>query len=140
VKNKFFNNCSLINIYKNKSRSSDLVTQMLYGEKFKVIKKYGKWWKVKLYQDNYKGYILKKKFLSKFSYDYKISSLKANIYTTPSYKNIIKEKLPFAARITFFEKNVASELPTLGGFFKKLLFIVVGMLISILIVSYLSGK
>ena len=105
MKNKFFNNYPLINIYKDKSHSSDLVTQMLYGEKFKVIKKYGKWLKIKLYQDNYKGYIIKKKFLSKFNYDYKVSSLKANIYSTPSYKNIIKEKLPFSARITFFEKK-----------------------------------
>jgi len=105
VKNKFFNNYSLINIYKNKTHFSGLVTQMLYGEKFKIIKKYGKWWKIKLYQDNYQGYILKKKFITKFKYDYKISALKANIYSGPSYNKIIKDKLPFTSQITFLEKK-----------------------------------
>ena len=60
---KFFtNNFSVINLYKKPSVKSEVVTQMIYGESFSVFKKSKKWLKIKIKEDNYKGYILNKKY------------------------------------------------------------------------------
>ena len=56
-------NLSFIPLYKKKSLKSKLVTQLLYGETFKTIKKNGLWIKIKNDTDNYKGYIKNGKFL-----------------------------------------------------------------------------
>ena len=36
---------------------------MIYGHSFSIIKKSKKWLKIKIKEDNYKGYINKKKYL-----------------------------------------------------------------------------
>ena len=54
------NNNTVINVYKIKSTKSEVVTQLLYGDTFKKIKKNGSWIKIKNDVDNYKGYIKKK--------------------------------------------------------------------------------
>ena len=55
---KFFtNNFSVINLYKKPSVKSEVVTQMIYCESFSVFKKSKKWLKIKIKEDNYKGYI-----------------------------------------------------------------------------------
>ena len=69
---------------------------MLYGEKFKIIKKKRDWWKIKLNNDKYIGFIKKKKFKKKITYYYKVSSLKADIYNSPFPKKKINLKLSFA--------------------------------------------
>ena len=50
------NNFSIINLYKNPSSKSKIVTQMLYGDSFSLTKKTKKWLKVKIKEDNYKGF------------------------------------------------------------------------------------
>ena len=40
-------NLSFINVYKKKNTKSKVVTQLLYGETFKAIKKNGSWIKIK---------------------------------------------------------------------------------------------
>ena len=52
--NKFYtNNYSDINLYKKKSTSSEIMTQMIYGDTFSAIKKTNKWWKIKIKKDGY---------------------------------------------------------------------------------------
>ena len=58
-------NLSIINVYNKKNTKSKLVTQLLYGESFKIIKKNGKWIKIKNHLDGYKGFIIKKNFPTK---------------------------------------------------------------------------
>ena len=48
-------NSSVINIYKKNSLKSEVVTQLLYGDTFKKIKKTGTWIKIKNDTDNYKA-------------------------------------------------------------------------------------
>ena len=84
----YFCNYNKINVYNKKSIKSDLVTQILYGEKFKIISKYGNWYKIKLHTDNYVGFIIKKKFAHTFKPTHKISGLKSIIYRHP--KNFTK--------------------------------------------------
>ena len=56
------NNLSVINLYKKPSKKSEVVTQMIYGDTFSLLKKNKKWLKIRIKEDNYKGYILGKKF------------------------------------------------------------------------------
>ena len=44
----FTNNFSIINLYKKPSIKSEVVTQMLYGDNFSILKKSRKWLKIKI--------------------------------------------------------------------------------------------
>ena len=57
----FTNNFSIINLYKKPSVKSEVVTQMIYGDSFSISKKFKKWLKIKIKEDNYNGYVLNKK-------------------------------------------------------------------------------
>ena len=78
------NKYSCINIYENKKKNSKLSSQILYGEKFSILKKYKDWYKIKTDYDKYVGFIKKKKF-EKFTFKptHKVSSLKANVFSKP---------------------------------------------------------
>ena len=105
MNNNNFSNYNVINVYDKKSTRSSLVTQILYGEKFKVISKYGNWWKAKLQNDGYKGYIIKKKFINKFKPSHKIYNLSAKLYSRPNKKNCINKRLSFGSKIKVENKK-----------------------------------
>ena len=92
------NKYSFINIYEHKKKNSKLSSQILYGEKFTILKKYKDWYKIKTDYDRYVGFIRKKKF-EKFTYKptHKVSSLKANVFSKPYKGSKIKMKLSFAS-------------------------------------------
>ena len=97
--NKFYtNNYPVINLYDKKSSKSEIVTEMIYGECFKVIKKSLKWMKIKIKEDGYIGYIKKKKFVSYLKPTHKVSVLYANIYKNSNFKNRIG-RLPYISKI-----------------------------------------
>ena len=78
--NKMFsNNYSVVNLYKKPSTKSEIVTQMIYGESFKIINESSKWIKVKIKEDNYIGYIKRRKFIPYIKPTHKVSALFANI-------------------------------------------------------------
>ena len=79
MKNNFFN-YSVANIYSKSSSNSEVVSQILYGEKFKIIKKQKNWYKIKTDFDNYIGFIKKRKFNQKFQPTNKIYKLRSKIY------------------------------------------------------------
>ena len=60
MKNNFFKT-SLGNIYSKPSIRSEIASQILYGEKFKILLKKKNWIKIKTSFDNYIGFIKKKK-------------------------------------------------------------------------------
>ena len=105
MKNNYYSKFNILNVYSKKSIKSKLATQILYGEKFKILSKKGKWWKIKLHNDNYKGFILKKKFNQKFNPTHKIFILKAKIYKYPNPSIILKNKLSFNSRIEKLEEK-----------------------------------
>ena len=96
-------NLSVINVYNKKNTKSKLVTQLLYGESFKIIKKNGIWIKIKNDLDGYKGFIIKKNFLTKQKNTHKICNLSATLYSKSGIK--IKKKLTFGSRIVVNEKK-----------------------------------
>ena len=79
MKNNFLNK-SVANIYFKPSSNSEVVSQILYGEKFKILLKRKKYLKIKTHYDNYIGYIKKDKFLENFKPSHKISTIKSKIF------------------------------------------------------------
>jgi len=98
MNNLYTNNFSIIDLYKSPSSKSEIVTQMMHGEGFRIIKKSLKWIKIKIIEDGYLGYIKKRKFISYLKPTHKISKLSANIFKNPNYQNKIGE-LPYASKI-----------------------------------------
>ena len=100
MKNSFFNN-SVGNINLKPNSKSEVTSQILYGEKFKILSKKQNWIKIKTYYDNYIGYIRKKKYLQKFNPSKKIFKLKSRIYERKN-KKLIKTNdfLYFGSRIS----------------------------------------
>ena len=94
----FTNNFPVINLHKRPSTKSEVVTQMIYGESFLVSKKTKKWLKIKISEDNYKGYILNKNFINLLKPSHKINVLKAKIYKFPNKQKKINE-ITFGSKI-----------------------------------------
>ena len=99
------NNFPVLNVYKKKTKKSSVVTQLLYGDTFKKLAQYGSWIKIKNNSDNYKGYIIKKKFFSDHTNTHKISVLFSSIYKKPNNKSKINNKLGFGSRIKVVDKK-----------------------------------
>ncbi len=79
MKNNFLNK-SVANVYFKPSSNSEVVSQILYGEKFKILLKRKKYLKIKTHYDNYIGYIKKDKFFENFKPSHKISKIKSRIF------------------------------------------------------------
>ena len=79
MKNNYFFKQQFSNIYKKASKNSEVTSQILYGEKFKILFKNKKWIKIKPLFDNYIGYIENKNYVDKLFPKYKVYSLKAKI-------------------------------------------------------------
>ena len=97
--NKLFSsNYPIVNLYKRSSSKSEIVTQMIYGESFRIDNKSSKWMKIKIKEDGYIGYIKRRKFIPYLKSTHKVCTLSANIYKKPNFKNKIGS-LPYVAKI-----------------------------------------
>jgi len=103
VKNSYFYKKALSNIYKRPSEVSEVTSQIIYGEKFKVLSKNKSWLKIKTSFDNYIGYIRNENYSGDHSPTHKIFSLKVNILN--KQKNKTKYFLPFASKISIIQEN-----------------------------------
>ena len=103
MKDNYFYKKPLSNIHKKPNAFSEVTSQILYGEKFKIISKNKSWIKIKALFDNYTGYIKNKYYTKDHQPTHKIFTLKANIYN--KQKNKTKNFLPFASRISMIHEN-----------------------------------
>ena len=103
MKNNFYFIGSFSNIYIKPSKQSEVTSQIIYGEKFKILAKNKDWIKIKTLFDNYKGFIKNSKYVEKFSSNYKVSSLKAKIFKKPGIGT--NSWLPLASKLSVFEQN-----------------------------------
>jgi len=89
---------------KNKN-DSEIVSQIIYGEKFKIIKKINNWFKIKNSYDGYVGYIKKEQVLNSFRPTHKVIVLKSSIYTKNKNSKYTKTNklLPFASKIEILD-------------------------------------
>ena len=102
----FFCKSSHLNLYKKPSYKSKIGSQIIYGEKFRILLKKKKFIKVKTSYDNYIGYIKSSNYINKFRPTHKISVLKSRIFKYP--KNLAKYKskkfLSFSSKIQILKK------------------------------------
>tara|TARA_B100001250_G_scaffold403993_1_gene419262 strand:- start:85 stop:837 length:753 start_codon:yes stop_codon:yes gene_type:complete len=107
VENRFFCNKPYINLYEFGSIKSNISSQILYGEEFKILERKKSFLKIKTNYDNYIGYIKTKKFLKEFKETNKISVLKSRIFTNPNSLKTSKTKkyLPFSSKINIIKKK-----------------------------------
>ena len=112
----FTNNYSLINLHKKPTVKSEIVTQMIYGESFSISKKSKKWLKIKIKEDNYKGYIKNKKYSNFLKPTHKVNSLKATIFKFPN--KIKKNEITFGSKIKVTDNN-SKFLKFANGWIKK---------------------
>ena len=73
----FFCKNPYINLYEKPSYKSKIASQILYGEKFKILSKKKKFFKVKNSYDGYIGYVKSSKYTNIFKPTHKISSIKS---------------------------------------------------------------
>ena len=108
--NNFFCKNSHLNLYEKPSYKSKIASQILYGEKFRILLKKKKFIKVKTSYDNYIGYIKSSNYINKFRPTHKISVLKSRIFKYP--KNLVKYKskkfLSFSSKIQIIKKTKIS--------------------------------
>ena len=94
-------------LYKGPSNKLPVVSEILYGEYFKILSKNKNWIKIKTSFDNYIGYIKDKLYVEKSLSTHKIYTLKARIFTKPSVKKKYKTEkfLSFASRISIIQSH-----------------------------------
>ena len=107
MKNNYFYKSSVSNIYKRPSKVSEITSQLLYGEKFKILSKNKEWVKIKTSFDNYTGYINQPNYAKRFKPSHKIFKLKSEIFKFSKTKKFHKTKnfLSFASKISIIKKN-----------------------------------
>ena len=103
MKNNFFYKSKFSNIYKNSSKLSEVTSQILYGEKFKILSKNKGWIKIKSSFDNYIGYIKNEKYVIKHKPSHKVYSLKATIFSKLNKKT--KNFLSFGSKISIIKED-----------------------------------
>ena len=107
MQNNFFCNYPYINLYDRPSYNSKIESQILYGEKFKIIKKEKNFFKIKTKYDNYISYIKPTKHLTNFAGTHKVSVLKSRIFKYPKNLKKFKSKnfLSFSSKIQVLKKK-----------------------------------
>ena len=103
MKKYFLNHQVTTGVYKKMSKKSEMVTQMIYGDGFSIIKKTKDWLKIKIKEDGYIGFIKKKNFIPYDKPTHKVCKLFANIYKYPNNSKINK-KLTYGSKIKI--KNI----------------------------------
>ena len=104
MKSNFFH-LPVNNIYSTPSLNSPVSSQILYGEKFKILSKKKNWIKIKTAFDNYIGFIKKNNFNKKFKPSIKICKLKSRIFRKINNKFLpTKNFLYFASGISIRKK------------------------------------
>ena len=83
------------NIYKKPSKKSEITSQILYGEKIRILKIKNGWLRIRTYNDNYSGYIKNEKLKKGLKIIFKTNKSKTRIFSQNKKKNF----LPFNSRL-----------------------------------------
>jgi cell wall-associated NlpC family hydrolase len=91
---------------------------MIYGESFSITQKKNKWYKIKIKEDGYKGYVQSKIFSSYLIPTHKIKVLNAKIYKSSNKQKKINE-LSFGSKIKVTDKKTKFYKFAKGWVYKK---------------------
>ena len=103
MKNNFYSKEPFLNIYKLPNIRSEVTSQILYGERFKILSKRKGWIKIKSLYDRYIGFIKDKKYVKQLKISHKVSNIQANIFNKPNVKT--KKNLYFGSKLSAIEKR-----------------------------------
>ena len=98
MQNKYYSTYSCVNIYERPSINSKISSQIIYGEKFKVLKKVKNFLKIRTSYDRYHGYIKNKKLINKINPTHKVKVLKTRINKSNNF-------LPFSSEIEIIKRK-----------------------------------
>ena len=98
MQTNFYCNNPYINIYERPSINSKISSQIIYGEKFEILKKTKNFIKIRTFYDKYPGYIKNKNFIKKFKPTHKVKVLKTKINKSNKF-------LPFSSEIEILKKR-----------------------------------
>ena len=102
MKNNFLNS-PITNIRSKPLLNSEVISQILYGEKFKILSRKKNWIKIKTNFDNYIGYIKNSKYYENFEPTHKIYKIKSKVF-----KKVKNKFLPTKSYL-FFASGVSSK-------------------------------
>ena len=107
MQNNYYSIYPCINIYEKPSISSKISSQIIYGEKFKILKKNKNYIKIRTSYDRYTGYIKNKIFIKKFNPTHKVKTLKTRIGKSNNFLNFSSEieVLERKKNYVMFKKN-----------------------------------
>ena len=109
----------IANIYNN-NKKSEIVTQILLGEKFITLNKFGKFFKGYKAYDKYEGFIeAKDLYLDKIKKTHKIISKECNLYKKPNDKYKTNKKIFFNSKISILDNKNNFIQTTVGWILKK---------------------
>jgi hypothetical protein len=86
---------SIVPLRSEPSDPSELVSQVLYGERFKVLEQRKKWSKIRLEFDNYEGWIDNKQYVEILEETYKDLNTKSLIVSSDLIEHVINENNQF---------------------------------------------
>ena len=77
------------NIYKKPSKKSEVTSQIIYGEKVRILEIKKKWLRIKTLSDNYSGFIKNEKLQKELKIIFKTNKLKTRIFSQNKKKNFL---------------------------------------------------
>ncbi len=108
MQNNFFSKSIIIDVLEKPNKKSNISSQIIYGEKFKIISKNKNYFKIKNLYDNYTGFINKKiKVSTTFKPTHKIKTLKSKVYfgLDKKRKRPSNKWLPFGSELKIIKKD-----------------------------------
>ena len=94
----YLNNFSDVSLYKKMSTKSEVTTQMIYGDAFYIKKKINNWFKIRIKEDGYVGFVKKRNYYNYKKPSHKVSVIFAKTYKKPNFR-YLSGKLSFGAKI-----------------------------------------
>ena len=111
---------SIANIHKKNNKKSEIVTQILFGEKFIAQKKVGSFYKGYRDYDKYKGFIERKNLEhNNNKATHKVSSKECFLYKKPNTKSKLNKKIFFNSKIFILNKKNNFIQTSAGWILKK---------------------
>ena len=104
MQNSFFLKEPFVDILEEPKKNSNVSSQLIYGESFKIISKKNNYFKIKTSYDKYSGFIKKIDSYEKFNPTHKVGILKARIYLG-NKKEKSKKFLPFTSKIQILKRD-----------------------------------
>ena len=108
MQNNYFSKTNIINVLEKPNKNSNISSQIIYGEKIKILSKNKNFYKVKNLYDNYIGFVSRKIKLNKtFQATHKIKTLNSQIYlgSENSKKQPSNKHLPFGSKLEILKKK-----------------------------------